>query len=34
MRWSVGFALLMAVVFALAVGYHLGTAYVTDLLAR
>lgn len=34
MRWAVGFALLMALLFALTVGYHLGTEYARDLLAR
>jgi hypothetical protein len=34
MRWAVGFALLMALMFALTVGYHLGAQYVEDLLVR
>ncbi len=34
MRWAVGFALLMALVFALTAGVHLGAAYVDQLLAR
>jgi hypothetical protein len=34
MRWAAGFALLMALVFALTVGYHLGAAYIDQLLAR
>jgi hypothetical protein len=32
MRWAVGFALLMVMVFALTVGYHLGVEYVKNLL--
>ena len=28
MRWAVGFALLMAAIFALSLGYHLGVAYI------
>lgn len=34
MRWAVGFALLMALVFALMVGYNLGAEYARDLFAR
>jgi hypothetical protein len=34
MRWAVGFALLMALVFALTFGYHLGAAYIDQLLVR
>jgi len=34
MRWGVGFALLMALVLALSVGYQLGAQYVHDLMAR
>jgi hypothetical protein len=34
MRWAVGFALLMALVYALTVGYHFGTGFVDQLLAR
>jgi hypothetical protein len=34
MRWAVGLALLMALVFALTVGYHLGVEYARDLLER
>jgi hypothetical protein len=34
MRWAVGFALLMALLFALTLGYNLGAQYVHDLLAR
>jgi len=34
MRWAVGFALLMMLVFALILGYHLGTAFIDQLLAR
>ncbi|MCA1697345.1 MAG: hypothetical protein LC749_22970 [Actinobacteria bacterium] len=33
-RWAVGFALLMAVVFALSLGYHLGAAYIDHVVAR
>jgi hypothetical protein len=34
MRWAVGLALLMVMVFALTVGYHLGVEYARDLLGR
>lgn len=34
MRWAVGLALLMVMVFALTVGYHLGMEYARDLLGR
>ncbi len=34
MRWAVGFALLMALVFALIYGYHLGAAYIDQVVAR
>ncbi len=33
-RWAVAFALLMAAVFALNYGYHLGAAYMDRVLAR
>ncbi|MDT7596339.1 MAG: hypothetical protein QOJ06_1885 [Pseudonocardiales bacterium] len=33
-RWAVAFALLMAAVFALSYGYHLGAAYMDRVLAR
>jgi hypothetical protein len=34
MRWAVGFALLMALVFALTAGVHLGAALIDQMLAR
>ncbi len=34
MRWAVGFALLMALAFALTFGYHLGAAYIDQVVAR
>ena len=34
MRWAVGFALLMALVFALTYGYQLGGAYIDQVIAR
>jgi hypothetical protein len=34
MRWAVGFALLMALLFAFTVAYNFGVMYVNDLLAR
>jgi hypothetical protein len=34
MRWAVGFALLTALVFALAAGVHLGAAYIDQMLTR
>ena len=34
MRWTVGFALLITLVFALTVGYQLGAGYVNQLLTR
>jgi hypothetical protein len=34
MRWAVGFALLMALVFALTFGYQLGAAYIDQVIAR
>jgi hypothetical protein len=34
MRWAVGFTLLMAAVFALSLGYHLGVAYIDQVIAR
>jgi hypothetical protein len=34
MRWAVGFALLMALVFALTAGVYLGAAYIDQMLAR
>jgi hypothetical protein len=34
MRWAVGFALLVALVFALTAGVHLGAAFIDQMLAR
>jgi hypothetical protein len=34
MRWAVGFALLMALAFALTAGVHLGAAYIDQMLTR
>ncbi|HET9254796.1 MAG TPA: hypothetical protein VFO16_06290 [Pseudonocardiaceae bacterium] len=34
MRWAMGFTLLMALVFALTLGYHLGVEYVNSLLTH
>lgn len=34
MRWAVGFAVVMALVFALTIGYNLGAQYVQNLMAR
>ena len=34
MRWAVGFALLMAAIFALSLGYHLGMAYIDEVITR
>ena len=34
MRWAVGFALLMTLVFALTFGYHLGATFVDQLVAQ
>jgi hypothetical protein len=34
MRWALGFALLIAAIFAFTAGIHLGTAYIDQLLAR
>jgi hypothetical protein len=34
MRWAVGFALLMALVFALTAGVRLGAAFIDQMLAR
>jgi hypothetical protein len=34
MRWAVGFALLMAAIFALSLGYHLGVAYIDQVITR
>ncbi len=34
MRWAVGFALLLAAIFALSLGYHLGVAYIDQVVAR
>ena len=34
MCWALGFALLMAAVFALTAGYHLGTTYINYLIPR
>jgi len=34
LRWAVGFALLMALAFALTFGYHLGAAYIHQVVAR
>ncbi|MDQ2792349.1 MAG: hypothetical protein M3Y73_22595 [Actinomycetota bacterium] len=34
MRWAVGFALFMALVFALTFGYRLGATFVDQLVAR
>ncbi len=34
MRWAVGFALLMAAIFALSLGYHLGVTYIDQVVAR
>jgi hypothetical protein len=34
MRWAVGFALMMALVFALTAGVHFGAAYIDQMLAR
>ncbi len=34
MRWAVGFALLMALIFALGLGYDLGVAYIDQVVAR
>lgn len=34
MRWAVGFALLMALVFALTFGYRLGATFIDQLVAR
>jgi hypothetical protein len=32
MRWAAGFALLMALIFALSFGYHLGAAYIDHVV--
>lgn len=34
MRWAVGFALMMALVFALTAGVHFGAADIDQMLAR
>jgi hypothetical protein len=34
MRSAVGFALVMALVFALTAGVHLGAAYIDQVIAR
>ncbi len=34
MRWAAGFALLMALVFALTFGYRLGATFIDQLVAR
>ena len=34
MRWAAGCALLMALIFALGLGYNLGVAYVDQVVAR